>query len=63
MTSASSRSRGRTSTLRAVCVVLAAAWAAALLAPAAGQAAPTVFPVCIEMGGQAGSDSAGNMVV
>ena len=44
-------------------MVLAAAWAAALLAPAAAQAAPTVFPVCIEMGGQAGPDIAGNMVV
>jgi beta propeller repeat protein len=44
-------------------VVLAAAWAAALLAPAAAPAAPTVFPVCIEMGGQAGPDIAGNMVV
>jgi len=63
MTSASSRSRGRTSTLCASCVVLGAAWAAALLAPAAAQAAPTVFPVCIEMGGQAGPDIAGNMVV
>ena len=63
MSSASSRSRSRTSTLRAVCVVLAAAWTAALLAPAAAQAAPTVFPVCIEMGGQAGPDIAASMVV
>ena len=30
---------------------------------AAAQAAATVFPVCIEMGGQAGPDIAGNMVV
>ena len=61
MTSASSRSRGRTSTLCAVCMVLIAAWAAA--APAAAQAAPAVFPVCIQMGGQAGPDIAGNMAV
>ena len=63
MTSASSRSRGRASTWCAVCVVLAAAWAAALSAPAAASAAPTVFPVCIDVGGQAGPDIAGNMVV
>jgi beta propeller repeat protein len=44
-------------------LVMAAAWAAALLAPAAAQAAPTIFPVCIEMGGQAGPEIAGSMVV
>ena len=63
MTSSSSPARGRTSILLAVSVVLAAAWAAALLAPAAAQAAPAVFPVCIEMGGQAGPDIAADMVV
>ena len=63
MTSASSRFRGRTSTLCAVCVVLAAAWAAALTAPAAAQAAPAVFLVSNEMGGQAGPDISGNMAV
>jgi beta propeller repeat protein len=63
MTSTSSRSRCRTSALFAGVVVLAAALAAALLAPAAAQAVPTVFPVCIEMGGQAGPDIAGAMVV
>ena len=63
MTSASSRFRGRTSTLCAVCAVLVAAWAAALLAPAAAQAASAVFPVCIEAGGQAGPDIAADMVV
>ena len=60
MTTASSPARRRTSHVIAVCVVLAAAWAAA---PAAAQAAPTVFPVCIDMGGQAGPDIAGDMVV
>jgi len=63
MTSTLSRSRRRAVTFFAICVVLAAAWAAALLAPVAAQAAPTVFPVCIQMGGQAGPDIAGNMVV
>ena len=62
MTSVRVRSRCRTSDLFAICVVLGAAWAA-LLAPAAAQAAPTVFPVCIEMGGQAGPDIAGAVVV
>jgi beta propeller repeat protein len=45
------------------CVVVAATWAATLAAPAAAQTAPVVFPACIEMGGQAGPDIAGNMVV
>ena len=63
MTSSSSRARGRTSTFLAIGAVLAAAWAAALLTPAAAHAAPAVFPVCIEMGGQAGPDIAANMVV
>ncbi len=63
MSSVSSRSRSRTSALCAVCVVLTAAWAAALATPAAAPAAPAAFPVCIEMGGQAGPDIAGNVVV
>jgi beta propeller repeat protein len=62
MTSSLPRSRCRTSTIFAVCAALAAAWAA-LLTPATVQAAPTVFPVCIEMGGQAGPDIARNVVV
>jgi beta propeller repeat protein len=63
MTNASSRSGFRVSALLAQCVVFASVCAAALLAPAAAHAAPTVFPVCIEMGGQAGPDIAGAMVV
>ena len=45
-----------------VLVVLAAV-GAALLAPAAVSAAPRPFPVCIQMGGQAGPEIAGAMVV
>jgi len=63
MTSSTARARVRMSALLALSVVLAAAWAAALPAPAAARATPTVFPVCIEMGGQAGPDIAANMVV
>jgi beta propeller repeat protein len=63
MANASSRSGFRASALLAHCVVLASVCAAALLAPAAARAAPTVFPVCIEMGGQAGPEIAGAMVV
>jgi beta propeller repeat protein len=63
MTYASSRSGFRTSATIALCVVLASVCAAALLSPATAHAAPTVFPVCIEMGGQAGPDIAGAMVV
>jgi beta propeller repeat protein len=63
MTSSSSRARGRTSTLLAVGAVLTVAWLAALVAPAAALATPDVFPVCIEMGGQAGPDVAADMVV
>jgi len=48
-------------------LLAAAVWAAAVpVAQArqdAGRAAPKVFPVCIEMGGQAGPDIAGRMVV
>ncbi len=63
MTSSSSRARGRTSSFLAVGALLVVASAAALLTPAAVHAAPAVFPVCIEMGGQAGPDIAANMVV
>ena len=63
MTGTLSRSRRRASTLCAISMMLATAWAAALLAPAAAQAVPTVFPVCIEAGGQAGPDISGKMVV
>lgn len=45
-----------------VVLLLAAAWAA-LLAPSAARAAPTPFPICIAMGGQAGPDVSGNVVV
>jgi beta propeller repeat protein len=44
-------------------MVLATAWAVSLLAPGAALSAPTVFPVSIEMGGQAGPDIAADMVV
>jgi beta propeller repeat protein len=37
--------------------------AAALYAPAAAPAAPKPFPICIQVGGQAGPDVAGSMVV
>ena len=63
MTDASSRARRHTWTLLFLGVALGAAWAAALLAPAAAQAAIRVFPICIDMGGQAGPDIAGTMVV
>ena len=63
MMSLSPHARGRTSTFVAAGALLLIAWAAALLTAAAAQAAPAVFPVCIEMGGQAGPDIAANMVV
>ena len=63
MTSAPSRFRGRTPTLCAVCALLVAAWAAVPPAPATARAALTVFPVCIEAGGQAGPDIDADMVV
>ena len=44
-------------------VAVLAATAAALLAPAAASAAPRPFPVCIQMGGQAGPEIAGAMTV
>jgi len=51
------------STFVAAGALLLLALAAALPASAAAQAAPAVFPVCIEMGGQAGPDIAADMVV
>ena len=48
---------------RWVLVVLAACAVAALQAPAASAAAPKPFPICIQMGGQAGPEIAGSMVV
>ena len=47
----------------AACSIWAASAAPAQARPDAGRGAPTVFPVCIEMGGQAGPDIAGRMVV
>ena len=52
----------RVSVLVVIALAVAAA-AAALLAPAAAPAAPVLFPVCIELGGQAAPDIAGNMAV
>lgn len=53
--------------LAAVALAAFATWAVAAAVaqarPDAGRGAPTVFPVCIEMGGQAGPDIAGRMVV
>lgn len=62
MTKVSSRtSSGARSALALLAVV--AAVTTALLAPAAASAAPTPFPICIQMGGQAGPEIAGSMVV
>ena len=44
-------------------LVVLAAVGAALLAPAAASAAPRPFPICIQMGGQAGPEIAGAMAV
>ena len=57
----SRRSAGRRSIPSAFAVL--AAVAAALLAPAAAPAASRPFPVCIQMGGQAGPEIAGAMTV
>ena len=62
MISESSRRDLRAAVVLVVALVVAAA-GAALLAPAAAPAAPTIFPVCIELGGQAAADIAGNMAV
>jgi beta propeller repeat protein len=44
-------------------VAASAAVASASPVPAAQRAAPSVFPICIEMGGQAGPDISGSVVV
>ena len=62
MTRGTSRTSARRRSALGVLVVLAAV-AAALLAPATAPAAPRPFPVCIQMGGQAGPEIAGPMVV
>jgi beta propeller repeat protein len=56
----SRRSIGGVALLGALAVVAAAA---ALLAPAAVSAAPQPFPICIQIGGQAGPEIAGPMTV
>ena len=59
------RSSRTTSGVLSVLVLFAvvAAVAAALLAPATAVAAPRPFAICIDLGGQAGPDIAGDMVV
>jgi len=57
-----SRTSVRGGSLLAVLVVIAAGMAA-LLAPAGASAAPRPFPVCIQIGGQAGPEIAGAMTV
>jgi len=63
MTDRRSRSGSRVVPGLALVILLGVATAAALPAPAAATAAPKPFPVCIDMGGQAGPDIAGDMVV
>ena len=60
---APSRPRRFAAVALTVCALWAASAAAAQARPDAGRGAPRVFPVCIEMGGQAGPDVAGRMVV
>ena len=62
MARGTSRTSARRRSALGVLVVLAAV-GAALLAPAAASAAPRPFPICIQMGGQAGPEIAGPMVV
>jgi len=62
MLSESSHPGFRASIVLIAAVIVAAAVTAAL-APAAFPAAPVLFPVCIDLGGQAGPDIAVNMVV
>ncbi len=64
MARGTSRTSARRRSTLGVLVVLAAL-GAALLAPAApaAPAAPRPFPICIQMGGQAGPEIAGPMVV
>ncbi len=59
----SSTSTIRARSLLAVLAAVVAAGAAALLAPAAASAAPRPFPIAIQIGGQAGPEIAGPMVV
>ena len=61
MTSRSSRTSS--GVLAALVLLAVVAAAAAALAPAAAAAAPKPFAICIDVGGQAGPDIAGNMVV
>ncbi len=63
MTEGSLRTGTRALLALVLAALAAAAVAAALLTPADAMAAPRPFPICIEMGGQAGPDIAGNMVV
>lgn len=58
----SSRPRRAAASVATAAVFLAALAGAALAAPAA-PAAPAVFPVCIQAGGQAGPDIAGDLAV
>ena len=62
MARGTSRRSVRSGSLLGVLVVVGAA-AAALLAPAAASAAPRPFPICIQIGGQAGPEIAGAMAV
>jgi beta propeller repeat protein len=61
MARGSSRTSAGVGSLLALLAMLAGV--AALLAPAAATAAPTPFPVCIELGGQAGPEISGAMAV
>jgi hypothetical protein len=62
MARGTSRRSVRSGSLLGVLVVVGAA-AAALLSPAAASAAPRTFPICIQIGGQAGPEIAGAMAV
>jgi len=62
MAEVSSRTWSRPRSTLALLVVIAAV-TAALLAPAAAAAASAPFPICFQMGGQAGPEIAGSMVV
>jgi len=62
MAEVSSRTSSRACEALALLVVIAAV-ILGLLAPAAAAAVPTPFPICITMGGQAGPEIAGSMVV
>ncbi len=58
----SSRPR-RAAAFLATAAVFLAALAGAALAPSSAPAAPVIFPVCIQAGGQAGPDIAGDLAV